>query len=151
MSSCFLIIRIYIRVRIFRRIYDDDFLVVLAWLILLTCAILWHVRRTLDLVYESFYTGYGGKQPSPYYIQHLTNWLRILFAELFLNIIGLWCIKYAFLALFLRLGHNVKGQKLLWWIVFALTTAGLAISVGVCYYPCIFATFEFETSTCCTS
>ncbi|KAL8991944.1 MAG: hypothetical protein Q9169_007509 [Polycauliona sp. 2 TL-2023] len=112
-SFSFLVLRVFVRLRVFRWIQDDDVIVILAWLILFTCAILWHVRKTLDLVYESFYTGYGGKQPSAYYIQHLTNWLRILFAELFLNIIGLWCVKYAFMALFLRLGNSVKGQKVL--------------------------------------
>ncbi|KAL8671497.1 MAG: hypothetical protein Q9168_004011 [Polycauliona sp. 1 TL-2023] len=145
-SFCFLVLRLFVRLRVFRRIQDDDILVILAWLMLLTCGILWHVRSTVDLVYESFYTGYGGRKPSD--IQHLTNWLRILFAQLFLNIVGLWCIKYAFMALFLRLGHSVTGQKVLWWTVLALTTAGLAISVGVCYYPCIFATLEYEMTQC---
>ena len=145
-SFCFVAFRVYVRLRVFRRIFDDDILVILAWLILLTYAILWHVRSTLELVYESYYMEYGGVQPSVYDIQHRTNWLRILFAELFLNIIGLWCIKYAFLAFFLRLGHKVKGQKILWWTIFSLTTAGLAISIGVCYFPCIFATYQYSTS-----
>ena len=68
------------RLRVFRRIFDDDLFVLLAWLILLTCNILWHVRRTLDLVYLSFYVGYGAEAPPAYYIEHLTNWLTILFA-----------------------------------------------------------------------
>ncbi len=84
--------------------------------------------------------------PSPYYLAHLTDWLRILFAGLFLNLVGLWCIKFAFLAFFRRLGRNVKGQKILWQVVFAFTVAGLAISVGVCYYPCIFADYAYEES-----
>ena len=66
--------------------------------------------------------------------------------EQFLNIVGIWAIKFSFLAFFRRLGHNVRGQKLIWWVVTVLTIIALAISVGVSYYPCIFATFEFETS-----
>lgn len=104
------------------------------------------MRKTLDLVYLSFYVGYGATAPTPYYIEHLTNWLRILFAELFLNMIGLWSIKFSFLAFFRRLGHNVQGQKILWWSVTVLTIAALGVSIGVSYFPCIFATFEFETS-----
>ena len=134
------------RLRVFRKLYNDDYLVILAWLILLTCTILWHVQKTLDLLYESYHIGYAGVMPSKYYLDHLTTWLRILFADLFLNLIGLWCIKFAFLAFFRRLGRKVKGQKLVWYCVFAFTLAGLAISVGVCYYPCIFASYEFEES-----
>lgn len=144
-SFCFILFRLYVRLRVFRRVFDDDLFVLLAWLILITCTILWHVRQTLDMVYLSFYVGYGAETPPPHYIKQLTNWLRILFAELFLNMVGLWCIKFSFLAFFRRLGHNVQGQKLLWWVVTILTIAALGISVGVSYFPCIFATFEFET------
>ena len=146
LALCFVVFRIYVRLRVFRRLYDDDYLVVLAWLILFTCTILWHIQRTLDLLYESYHIGYAGVLPSTYYLDHLTNWLRILFAGLFLNLIGLWCIKFAFLAFFRRLGRKVKGQKTVWYVVFAFTVAGLAVSVGVCYYPCIFATYKFEES-----
>ena len=146
LSLCFVLFRIYVRLRVFRRLYDDDVLVILAWLILCTCTMLWHIRRTLELLYESYHIGYGGVLPSKHYLEHLTDWLRILFAGLFLNLVGLWCIKFAFLAFFRRLGRNVKGQKILWQVVFAFTVAGLAISVGVCYYPCIFADYAYEES-----
>ena len=146
LTFCFVAFRIYVRFHVYRKLFDDDYFVILAWLILLTCNILWHVRKTLDIVYLSFYVGYGAEKPTPYYIKHLVNWLRILFAELFLNMIGLWCIKFSFLAFFRRLSHNVSGQKILWWFVTICTIAALAISIGVAYYPCIFATFEFETS-----
>lgn len=145
-SLCFVLFRIDVRLRVFRRLYDDDFLVVLAWITLFTYTVLWHVQRTLELLYESCSIGYGGILPSMYYVEHFTNWLHINFAELFLNLIGLWCIKVAFLAFFRRLGRKVKGQKIIWRAVFALTVAGLAISAGVCYFPCIFANYQFEES-----
>ena len=145
-SLGFLLFRIYVRLWVFRRLLDDDILVILAWLILFACIILWLVQKKLALVYSSYHIGYGGQTPSKYYLEHLTNWLRILFAQLFLNMIGLWCIKFSFLALFRRLGQNVQGQKILWWVVFTLTTIGLAISIGVGYFPCIFATYQYETS-----
>ena len=139
--------RIYVRLRVCRRIFDDDVLVILAWLVLLICAALWHVQGTLKLLFESLYIEFGAeRQPSTYYQEHVLSWLRMMFAETFLGIIGLWCIKFAFLALSRRLGHNVKGQKVLWRTILVLTTAGLAISVGVLYYPCMFTTWEHAAS-----
>jgi putative Mn2+ efflux pump MntP len=98
------------------------------------------------LVYISFEVGYGAKAPPPYYIEHLTNWLRILFAELLLNMLGLWSIKFSFLALFRKLSKDVRRERILWWVITALTVISLAISIGVSYFPCIFATSEFEES-----
>lgn len=139
--------RVYVRLRVFRRIFDDDVLVMLAWLALLICAGLWHVQRTMKLVYEISYIELGGgRRPSTYAQEHIISFLHMLFAETFLGIIGLWCIKLAFLAFFRRLSHNVKGQKVLWWTVLFLTTAGFAVSMGVMYYPCIFTTLEHAES-----
>lgn len=149
-SFFFVAFRAYVRLRVFGRFQDDDFFVLLGWLILLTCTILWHVRRTLDLVYISFLVGYGTEAPPPYYVEHLTNWLRILFSELLLNMLGLWSIKFSFLALFRKLSENVRSERILWWIVTALTVAALGISIGVSYFPCIFATIEFESTWCPT-
>ena len=43
---------------------------------------------------------------------------------------GVWSIKFAFLAFFLRLGRNVRRAKTLWWIVFVCTCGGFIISLG---------------------
>lgn len=66
------------RLRVFRRLYDDNFLVILAWLI-----------QALELLYESYHISYAGVLPSTCYLEHLSNWLRILFASLFLNLVRL--------------------------------------------------------------
>lgn len=140
------ILRLVVRIRVYRKLFDDDALVCLAWLILFTCTVLWHVKQTLSLIYESYLIGSRVAFPSASYLSHFNNWLHMLFAETLLHLFGLWSIKYSFLAFFWRLVRNVKGQKWAWWTVFILTTAGLAISIGVNYFPCIFATAEKELS-----
>ena len=134
------------RFRVFNRLFDDDAWVILSWLIVLTTAILWHVQQTLSLVYVSYGVAYGGVTPPPYYLSHFTSWLHILFAQTFLNFCALWCIKLSFLAFFRKLGHHVRGQKALWYVVLAVTIAGWAVSVGVIYYPCTFTTLEKAAS-----
>lgn len=44
--------------RVLRRFFDDDNLALLAWLILIICDVIWHVRRTPELVYLSYYPSY---------------------------------------------------------------------------------------------
>lgn len=55
-----------------------------------------------------------------------------------LNFVSLWCIKFAFLVLFKKLGRNVAKQKILWWTVLVFTIATLVISIGVQAYQCVF-------------
>ena len=124
------------RLRVFRRLYDDDALLVLAWLILLTTAVLWLVNRTLKLVYVGYKIVDGDVAPPAYFLQHLRSWNHILLAETYLNLCGLWCVKFSFLAFFRRLGYHVKGQKLMWWTVSLFTVAGLIVSVIMLLFPC---------------
>lgn len=78
LSFIFLVLRLYVRISLSRRLFDDDYLVLLAWIILLTCTILWHVEKTLDLVYLSLHVGFGTDAPTPYYLEHFVSWLKIL-------------------------------------------------------------------------
>jgi hypothetical protein len=135
-SFLFVVFRAYVRLRVFGRFLEDDFLVLLAWLILLTCSILWVVRKTLTLVYTSYLVGFGAEAPTPYFLEHFSTWLSIFFAESLLVMFGLWSVKFAFLAFFRKLSKDVKGERILWWIVTALTVSALAISIGVYVYPC---------------
>ncbi len=43
---------------VLRWFFDDDNLALLAWLILIICDVIWHVRRTSKLVYLSYYSSY---------------------------------------------------------------------------------------------
>lgn len=143
-SLLFLAFRLYVRLRVFRRVFDDDILVILAWLVLLATVIIWPVRNTLELIYVSYRVAFGGLPPPAYYLENFTSWLHFLFAETFLNICGLWFVKLSFLAFFRRLSYHVSGQKTWWWAVLIATVAGWAISIGVIYYPCALATLEYE-------
>ena len=98
-SLLFLAFRLYVRLRVFRRVFDDDILVILAWLVLLATVIIWPVRNTLELIYVSYRVAFGGLPPPAYYLENFTSWLHFLFAETFLNICGLWLVKLSFFRL----------------------------------------------------
>lgn len=52
---------------------------------------------------------------------------------------SLWAVKVSFLLFFRRLGHNVMGQKVIWWCVFALTLASYFVCIGDIQYSCLTA------------
>ena len=126
----------------FRRLFDDDIFVILAWLVLLATVIIWPVRNTLELIYVSYRIAFGGLPPPPYFLEHFSSWLHFLLAETILNLCGLWLVKLSFLAFFRRLGYHVRSQKTWWWAVTIATVAGWAISIGVIYYPCALSNLE---------
>ena len=144
-SFCFLAFRIYIRLRCFHRLFDDDIFVILAWFILLTTAILWGVNNTLDFIYVAYRASFGGVTPPSSFVDGFSDWLRVFFAITLLNICGLYCVKISVLLFFRRLGRRVKGQTKLWWSVSAVTVAGWAITFGVIYFRCSFGTLEYES------
>ena len=98
------------------------------------------------MLYEALDVGDGGRKPSTYFTTHISGWSRLIFSQQFLGLLGLWCIKFAFLTFFRRLGNNVRGQKIVWRTVFGFTVGGLAISIGVIYYRCLFAPRGSPTS-----
>ncbi len=135
-SFFFLAFRIYVRFRIFRRLFNDDVLIILAWLILLATVILLLIDRSLELIYIAYRVATDEIEPPAYFLQHLMTWNHTLLAESYLHLCGLWAVKFSFLALLRRLGYHVKGQKVIWWSVSILTVAGFIISVSVLLSPC---------------
>lgn len=142
-SFFFLAFRIYVRFRIFRRLFSDDALIILAWLILFTAAILLLIDRSLELIYIAYRVAVGDIEPPAYLLQHAVTWNHILLAESYLHLCGLWAVKFSFLALFRRLGYHVKGQKMIWWSVSILTVAGFIISLSVLLFPCRHSKCEY--------
>lgn len=125
-----------LRFRIFRRLFNDDVLIILAWLILLATVILLLIDRSLELIYIAYRVATDEIEPPACFLQHLMTWNHILLAESCLHLCGLWAVTFSFLALLRRLGYHVKGQKVIWWSVSILTVAGFIISVSVLLSPC---------------
>ena len=85
-SFLFLAFRIYVRLRVFRRLYDDDTLIVVTRFVLLTTAILWVVNRSLKLLYEACVVADGDSAQSDYHVHHLISWNHIILAESYLHL-----------------------------------------------------------------
>ena len=64
---------------------------------------------------------------------------------------SLWAIKTSFLLFFRRLGHNVTGQKVIWWCVFGFTVASYFVCIGDIQYTCLAAPLENIFDHCSTN
>lgn len=71
-----------------------------------------------------------GLPPPPHFVVDTESYCEGSVAALMFFYSSLWPVKLACLLFFKRLGHNVKGQKLLWWSVFGLTVATYLVCIG---------------------
>ena len=102
-----------------------------------------------QIVVEAMYTTVGVQSGiiyprPPNFLSQVDLVLRTGFVVNFLNICGLYAIKLSFMVFFLKLGHNVKGQKLLWRCVLAAVVVGFALSLGFFDWPWMVRPVDYE-------
>lgn len=136
-SAIFFAFRIYVRVETFHRVYPDDLLIFAAWLMLLTSAVIWQINK--DKMYQGLAMTSGQLAITPDALHEVTKYLRASTAVMIFFYSCLWSVKISFLIFFRRLGHNVRGQKHLWWFVMAVTLVSYFGSLSLVPYKCLAA------------
>lgn len=132
----FVAFRILSRIKLFKRLYWDDVLVVFALIFALASAIIWQAFMAHDM-YELMNVSAGLALPGPNFLADGRRYSRASLAILILFYSTLWSIKLSFLIFFRRLGKNVLRQKLIWWPVFGFTVASYVVAIGVLQYRCL--------------
>lgn len=132
--------RIYVRIRSFRRLFWDDALVLVAWLMLLANAIIW--QRAKTGLYLLLNVQSGRVPPPANFNEEVGEYLHLSLVVLILFYSSLWCIKLSFLVFFKRLGRNVRRQKTIWWSVLAVVVASYFSVIGTVQYHCLIPSFE---------
>ena len=129
--------RLYVRLRVFRRLFADDAFVVLAYILLLAFACFWQTyAKDLYTVYD---VATGVKAPGADFNIHFKRYLNGEVFTIFMYGFSLWFIKLAFLLFFRRLGYQVRYQALIWWCVLAFNVATFIIWMGITNWRCITA------------
>lgn len=132
-----------------RRLFWDDACAILAAVLVLVTATLWQWAAR-DLYYILRLA--AGLVPlEADYATRLYRGLKVsLTVELFFYT-ALFLIKLSFLLFFRRLGSHVRGQKYIWWPVFALAVTSYLVSVGDVEYHCLVGrTVEYLETQCST-
>lgn len=144
-SLAFLVFRIFVRVKSFRRIYADDVLVLIAWLIFLTSTVIWQSQQTT--MYRQFAIASGTVIPTPKQLAAEATLLHSKVATGSIYYTSLWIVKLSFLVFFRRLGQRVRGQKIWWWCVAGFTVATWATCIGTIAFKCLVRSLDFIIGT----
>ena len=138
----FFAFRVIVRFKVFGRLQADDGLVFFAWTVLLINTILWQFSQ--DALYENMAVSSGQLYPPPSGFEHATaQYLRKTVAVIVFFYTGLWSVKFSFLVFFKRLGHNVRNQHVVWWVVLAITLASYVSCLGTIEYSCLAFSIDY--------
>ena len=136
-SLFFLAFRGYVRLRVFHRLFLDDVLVLVAWLMFLANVIL------LQIMLPTLYLIYDLPEDFP---AKLDFFLHAYMAASFAFWCSLWSIKASFLVFFRKLGHKVARQNILWWSALSITVIGFVVNFAIWYYKCSVGNIGVNTS-----
>ena len=128
--------RLVARWATFKRLFADDAFVIFAWLLALGTAVDWQIVSWKMYQFVSITSGQLWPPP-PTFIPDTESYYDGSLAVLIFYYSSLWSIKIAFLLFFRRLGQNVKGQKVLWWLICGFTVSTYLICIGDIQYSCL--------------
>ena len=128
--------RVYVRLKIFRRLHIEDPFVLAAWLMNLANTIVWQMTAKKLYSVIAVESGQIFMPPSEYssyfYIE-----LQSLFASELLYYTALWSVKLSFLFFFRNLGNNIRRQMILWYCVLVITIASYIGCLCMMDYRCL--------------
>ncbi|KAL3481033.1 hypothetical protein BJX99DRAFT_254012 [Aspergillus californicus] len=136
--------RVYVRLRSVRQLYLDDVFVILAWVMLLVCATLQQIHT--DVLYEIYEIRPTHLPPG--FAERYMTFLRYVAPMTILYYNALWHIKFAFLVFFRRLGCNVTGHRIWYWVVFGFTALSWAAAISAIDYKCSFGSQTYILTEC---
>jgi hypothetical protein len=144
LSFIFVAFRITVHVHSFHRLWLDDFLSIMAWVIMLTAAILWQIEG--GTLYHIYAAGDGKEQFTPEFLDKYVRFLRFTAPYQILFFTGLWCIKFGFMVFFYRLRSKVRTHQIWYWFVLFFTASVYIVCMGVIEYKCSFGGAEYILS-----
>lgn len=140
LTLLFFAFRIYLRIKSFHRLFWDDLLVLMAWLMILANAIIWHYAK--DGLYLLMNIQSGRQLPPRNFGPKVGQYLHHSIAILVLFYSSLWCVKLSFLIFFRGLGQNLQRQKKIWWSILALVVVSYFSVLGTIQWHCSILRFE---------
>ncbi|KAF1950580.1 hypothetical protein CC80DRAFT_482433 [Byssothecium circinans] len=138
--------RYYTRIKCFKRLLPDDYITGLAWLLLLSAAILF--QTFVADMYEISAVGANLRPPSANFATILIKYTRRQLVYQVLYHAQLWSVKISFLVFFYRLGSQVTYYKVAWWIVTVFTICAGCVVIGTLEYSCQEGSVEVLVAKC---
>lgn len=125
----------------FHRLFVDDFLVIIAWLLMLSGAIICQIES--DSMYK-FVSIMAGIEPlTEAFLPHFLLFMRRNGTLQMIFYTAIWSVKVSFLIFFHRLSFQVQKLRIWWIIVVCVTVAFYLVSVGNMKYKCFWGEPEY--------
>ncbi|KAL8705269.1 MAG: hypothetical protein Q9201_001600 [Fulgogasparrea decipioides] len=140
-SLGFVAFRLVVRMKSFRKLYADDYLVILAWTLLLGTSLTWQIMG--PILYDYYAIQAQKKLPGPDFQDKYAAFLRTIVPFTLLFYSTLWAVKLSFLLFFWRLGSKVRGHNIWWWVVLGITVAAYIACIGDVDYRCCLSSMEW--------
>ena len=135
-SSGFLVFRIYVRLKIFRRLFSDDPLVIAGWLMTLANAVVWQMNT--GPLYLTIAVNSGEIITLPLdFDEKSFAYLHAQLTSYVLYYTSLYITKLSFLLFFRRLGERVRRQRVIWWSTLFFVIASYAVSFSILDFRCL--------------
>lgn len=122
------------RWRVFKKFFNDDALVVFAYIILLVYAIFLQTRTKDTYIVLNLIAGLA--PPDDDFPNHYYRYLQGLIFTHFAYALCLWSIKLAFLLFFKRLGRDVRYQAVIWWTALVWNIITFIVWTGIVNWRC---------------
>ncbi|XTI93063.1 hypothetical protein V2W45_1249156 [Cenococcum geophilum] len=148
-SLLFLGIRIFARIKTFKRIFWDDGFVIMAWIPALCTAIDWQVVS--KFMYKFILVTSGQVWPPPQNFIHDTErYYKGSMVVLVLFYTSLWSVKISFLLFFKRLAQDLTALRIQWWVIFVFTILSYLACFADTQYWCLVAPLPKIFEKCST-
>lgn len=131
-----MILKLFARWHSFKKLFWDDFCVIFAWILVLLTVIDWQIIIDDMLQWQALISGRLWPPP-PTIIRTGERYYIGSIIALVLFFTSLWAVKISFLLFFRRLGRNVEGQSIIWWLVFTVTFSSYFVCIGLIQYSCL--------------
>ncbi|KAM7193329.1 hypothetical protein V8F33_007872 [Rhypophila sp. PSN 637] len=142
-------LRSYIRYVCFGKLLAEDYLMVLAFGVLVAIATISLIF--LGDIYWMLAVENGKVIPGPDVFDRIGKSLRASGLISVLNMIGIWTIKLNFMLFFYRLGHQIRVYRIFWWIAVVVVMSCGIVALGVVPYRCHFQDVMSAIAECGTS
>jgi hypothetical protein len=150
LAGIFLVIRIFSRLRIQRRLYWDDAFVLFAFVLALITAALWQWQAPSMYWLLGALAGTEQSTSLADVFKKQKLWLKVsLVVQLFFYT-SLTAVKLSFLLFFRRLGDRVPKFNWFWWPVVLFVLAIWFASIGNTQYECELGSTELLNGYCST-
>ena len=137
-SLGFIAFRIGVRIKCFKRIWADDYLIIGAWILLLATASIYQSQK-INL-YNHYPLLVGEIPATPENLAKEVSLLKAEVAEFYLFYTALWMVKLSVLLFFKRIFAERRLDQWLktwWWFVTGFTVITWAACLGTIPYSCL--------------